>query len=177
MTSIRIKDVAAYALLPRFIPRIAELMPNLPNLAYLMALIFESVGLLPKGHPLLDPARMGTYGIRMIMAAGAANLKGGFKNADQYIIFAAFAVGIVILALQFAVLVGYVFVSAAHATSAFTGFFDTNDPQTDIAFLMLDRVFGIPEFLVHVMILTSIFSTQLSVMGFCPRTIFRQLFR
>lgn len=48
------KSVAAYSLLPGFWSRFVGFMPRFGMLAYLMAVIFESVKLLPKGHPFSD---------------------------------------------------------------------------------------------------------------------------
>lgn len=146
-TSSVIKSVATYTLLPGLWPRCVGLVPRLSLLAYFMALIFESVKLLPSGHPLLHPSRMETYRIRDVLAAAAHHLKGGFANSDHYIIFGMFVIGIVLLAIQFVIILMMLVVNAAHAAAVpFSSIFVTNLPYLDIAHLMLDRVFGIPEF-------------------------------
>ena len=147
-SSSAIKSVAKYTLLPGFWPRCVALVPRFSLIAYFMALIFETVRLLPSGHPLLDPARIETYRVRDVMAAAAHNLRGGFRNSDHYIIFGMFVIGIVLLLVQFVIVATMIVVSAAHAAGAttFSSIFVTNIPYIDIAHLMLDRVFGIPEF-------------------------------
>lgn len=142
-----VRPVAGYALLPGFWPRLVGFVPRFSMMAYFMALIFEMVRLLPSGHPLLNPARMETYRIRDVMAAAANNLKGGFKNSDQYLIFAMFLIGIVIMGIQFVLIASLIVVGSAHAAGIpFVNMFVTAIPAIDIAHLMLDRVFGIPEF-------------------------------
>ncbi len=140
------KSVAGYALLPGFWPRLVGFVPRFSLFAYLMALVFEMVRLLPGGHPLLQPSRMGTYRIRDVMAAAANNLKGGFRNSDQYIVFGMFLIGIVIMGLQIALIIGLIVMGSAHAAIPFMNMFTTAIPAIDIAHLMLDRVFGIPGF-------------------------------
>ena len=143
---LRIRDIAAYTLLPRFIPRIGELLPNLAFFASLMAAIFANVRLLPSGHPYLRAATYGSYGIRDVLAAAAANLQGGIRNSDQYLVFGIFLLGSVLLILQFTLLVVFAGIAGAQAAIPFVGLFQTVNPETDVAFLMLDRVIGIPGY-------------------------------
>lgn len=140
------RSVASYTLLPGFWSRFVGFMPRFGMIAYLMAIVFESVNLLPKGHPFTKAAQMGQYRVRDVLALAANNLHGGFKNSDQYIVFGLFLIGTVLLLLQFAFLFAMVVTRTAEAAIPFVGLFVTVNPETDIAHLMLDKVFGIPQF-------------------------------
>ncbi len=140
------KSVAAYTLLPGFWSRLVGFMPRFGLIAYLMATILESVHLLPKGHAFTQGAQMGQYRVRDVLATAASNLHGGFKNSDQYIIFGMFLLGTVLLLLQFVFLFAMIVTRSADAAIPFVGFFVTINTETDIAHLMLDKIFGIPEF-------------------------------
>lgn len=142
------RAVAGYAFLPGIWSRLTGLIPDFGMIAYLMALVFENIRLLPHGHPMLRPDRIGTYRIRDVLAAAAQNLKGGWKNSDQYIIFGMFVLGTVTLIVQFVLLGSLIFISTAQAAGVpnFINMFITTYPQIDLAHLMMDRVFGIPEF-------------------------------
>lgn len=134
-----------YAILPGIVPRLRDFGFNFPYLAYLMALIFSSVRLLPPGHPYLAVGNMQTLSIREVLAAAAHNLHGGVRNADQYIIFGGFVLGVVLLLLQFVVLLGLIGIHAAEAAPLpFLNIFQTVNYPTDLAFTMLDSVFQVP---------------------------------
>lgn len=140
------RSVAAYTLLPDFWSRLVGFMPRFGLIAYLMATIFESIHLLPKGHAFTQGARMEQYRVRDVLATAANNLHGGFKNSDQYIVFGMFLIGTVLLVLQFIFLFAMIVTRTADAAIPFVGLFVTVNPETDIAHLMLDKVFGIPKF-------------------------------
>jgi len=139
------KAVASYMLLPRFWPRLVGFAPRFGLIAYLMAIIFESVKLLPKGNKFTLAQNMNSFRIRDVLAMAANNLHGGFKNSDQYIIFGMFLIGVVLLGLQFVFLFAMIATRTAEA-AGFTSIFITPNTQIDIAHLMLDKVFGIPAF-------------------------------
>lgn len=140
------KSVAAYTLLPDFWSRLVGFMPRFGLIAYLMATIFESLHLLPKGHAFTQASQMEKFRVRDVLATAANNLHGGFKNSDQYIVFGMFLLGTVLLALQFIFLFAMIVTRTADAAIPFVGFFVTVNPETDVAHLMLDKVFGIPQF-------------------------------
>jgi conjugal transfer/type IV secretion protein DotA/TraY len=140
------KSVAAYALLPGFWSRFVGFMPRFGLIAYLMAIIFESVKLLPRGHRFTHPSQIGQYRVRDVLALAANNLHGGFKNSDQYIIFGMFLLGTALLVLQFVFLFAMIATRTADAAIPFVGIFITVNTETDIAHLLLDKVFGIPQF-------------------------------
>lgn len=144
--TVSTREIITYTIVPRFIPRLLSLMPDFRIMAYLIAVIFRNVGLLPQGHPFLRTESYGTYGIRTVMAAAAHNLRGGLQRIDQHVIYGVFVLGFVLLVLQFAVVFALIFISAAQAAIPFVGMFETVFPETDVAYLMLDKVFGIPGF-------------------------------
>lgn len=142
MERIKTRDVIAYATLPRIIPRLKKFFfSGFGFLTLLIAYVYALVRLLPQGHPYLDPKNMGRYGIRHVVIEASKNLTYSRNNIDQIIVFFAILGGIILLFLQFALLF-YTLVSGyAHAFS----WFDTADPATDVAYTLLDRVFGVPN--------------------------------
>lgn len=145
-------SVVKYALLPQVLPRFYGLfLSGFAHLAYLMAQIYRGVRLLPDNHPFLLPANIGRFGIRQVIAAAAAQLKFRRENIDQVIVFFALLLGMVLLAGQvFLMLLGMVS-TAAHAASPLSFGWYFGDPNfgpagsaQDLAFILLDRVFGVP---------------------------------
>lgn len=141
-----LRALGGYLFLPRLFPRLGELAPDTGYFAQLMALVFGNIGLLPQGHRLLLGANQGKYGIRAVMAEAAANLKGGWRHTDHYIVYAAFLLGIVLFLLQFGVLVFLLLTHSAQAAVPFISMFVTSAPENDVAFMMLDKIFQIPGF-------------------------------
>lgn len=144
---IRGKQVLAYAFMPGIIPRIRSFAESgFGWLAFLMAAIYNAVRLLPNGHPYLDPANRGKYGIRHVIAQAANNLKMTRSNIDQIVIFFALLVGFIILVLQFVLLAMGLVLQTAHAAGPTFGggMFSTPAPDNDIAFILLHTVLGVP---------------------------------
>ncbi|MCK5374485.1 MAG: DotA/TraY family protein [Alphaproteobacteria bacterium] len=142
MQNIKAKDVIAYAIMPRIIPRIKEFFASgFGYVSFLMAQVFAVVRLLPASHPYLNSKNIGRYGLRHVIAQAAENLTFSYKNIDQIIVFFSMLIGIAILIIQFVLLAYTIFISPVMATASI---FDTAHPQTDIAFNLLDEVFGIP---------------------------------
>jgi conjugal transfer/type IV secretion protein DotA/TraY len=147
--TISLTKTLKYAALPGITSRIRDLRLDFGYIAYLMALIFSIVRLLPPTHPYLMPANMGRFSVRQVLAAAAYNLKGGIKNVDQYIIYGGFLLGIVLLLMQFVILFATIVISSANAggyLGDFGALFHTPYPASDVAFLLLDSVFQIPGF-------------------------------
>jgi len=152
--SVKAKDIAKYALLPGIIPRLnAFVESGFGWLAFTMAIVYSSVRLLPYGHPYLNPQNMGKFGIRHVITEAVNNLTIKKENIDQIIIFFTLLLGFILLVLQFlAIIVGF-FIKPAAALSVFAGMFTTpncttlgqNAQCTDIAFMLLDKVFGVPR--------------------------------
>lgn len=139
--------VLAYMFLPGIIPQIKELSSNgFGYLAMLIASIYQAVRILPAGHPYTKYENIGKFGIRHVIAAAANNIKLEKKNIDQIIIFIAIMMGLLLLVLQFVGFIILLFSGEAWAADAVTGgLFETQYPNTDIAFHMMREVFGIPD--------------------------------
>lgn len=134
-----------YTLLPEIRPRIRELAaPGFFSLAYILAMVYRAAGLIPPTHPFLQPDNYGRFGIRDAIAAAANNLELSWKNVDKIMIFAVILAGFVMMGMQVVLLLSFVMVSPATAQS-YSDFFVTPYPETDLAFRLLDRVFGIPD--------------------------------
>ena len=139
--------IAKYALLPGFIPRIfAFVTSGFSHLAYYMALVYSMVRLLPPEHPYLQPQNVGKYGVRHVIAEAANNLTFTRNNIDQVIIFFTILLGLILILLQF-ILLGIAFISQQQAFALGLGvdpntLFNNPYPEQDIAFIILDKVFG-----------------------------------
>lgn len=148
LQGVKAKDIAKYTLLPGIIPRINEFINSgFGWLALTMAVVYNGVRLLPNGHPYLNPHNMGKFGIRHVIAEAANNLVIKKENIDQIIIFFALLLGFLLLVLQFAAIaLGFIIKpAAAGGLAAFAGLFTTANPTNDIAFMILDKVFALPD--------------------------------
>ena len=142
MLNIKTKDVLAYTTMPRIFPRVKGFLSSgFSYISFLMAHIYFMARLLPANHPYLVTSNMGRFGIRNVISEATRNLKFSYKNTDQIIIYFAMLAGVVMLAAQICVLMYALIISPAMAFS----WFDTPVPATDIAYNLLDRVFGIPN--------------------------------
>jgi len=149
--NINAKSVFKYVLLPGIIPRAKELGGGgFAYLAFLFASVYNSVRILPSTHPFVNPANIGTFTIRQVIAAAANNIEFNRRNLDQIVVFFVILAAVVLMFLQFILLLLGIFSSNAFAAAVpgagapFLSMFITPTPGTDIAFLMLDYVFGIP---------------------------------
>jgi len=152
VSQINAKSVVKYVVMPGIIPRARELFTSgFSWIAFLIATIYGMVRLLPAGHPYLDPRNKGLYNTRQVIAAAANNLVLKKENWDQILIFAAILTGVVILVSQVFLIISAMLFQPVFA-QGFTGsIFMTPAPiaggdSKDVAFLLLDRVFGIPDF-------------------------------
>lgn len=147
MNGVKAKSILGILLLPRIIPRAKALFASgFGYIAFLMASIYGAVRLLPPNHPYLNPSNIGRFGIRHAIGEAANNLVLRRQNADQVFIFFALLFGVIILLAQLAMVL-YVFViQPAFAGSIFlTPEPRSGGPVTDMAFTVLDQVFGIPN--------------------------------
>lgn len=149
--------IVKYAVLPGIFPRIFELFgAGFIHIAYLMAAIYQATGLLPADHPYLNPQNFGRFGIRHVIAEAAGNLVMDRKNIDKIFVFFVILTGLVLLCLQICLLILTVIAQPALAQSAsFSEWFLTPSaftttlkdvaygPTHDIAFMILDRIFGL----------------------------------
>ncbi len=142
MGHIQAKKIVSYVVLPGVVPRARKLFASgFGRIAFLMAEIYAMVRLLPRNHPYLNPQNIGQYGLRHVIAAAANHLVIKKENIDQIIVFFALLMGTVLLLMQFVFLIYSLVIQPAAAS-----IFVTANPQNDIAFILLDKVFGIPEF-------------------------------
>lgn len=141
MQNIKTKDVLIYASMPRIVPRVQELFSSgFSYVSFWMAHVYFMVRLLPAHHPYLSSKNIGRFGVRHVITEASRNLTFSRKNIDQIFVYFGMLTGVVMLAAQFLILIYALVVSPAMAFS----WFDTPDPASDIAYNLLDRVFGVP---------------------------------
>lgn len=144
------RKILKTTMLPGIWPRLKILFGSgFSYLAYLIAVVYNTVRILPSEHPYLNASNIGTYGVRQSIAAAANNIQIRKSNIDQIIIFFSILTAMVIMMMQFLLLALAALIPVARAQTMPTtiqGFFTTPNPQNDLAFRMLDLVFGIPNF-------------------------------
>lgn len=147
------KRTLKYVLLPELLPRIGSLFgKGFYHIAFLIAVIYAAVRLLPANHPYLNQKNLGRFGIRHVISEASNNLVLSRKNIDQIFIFFTVLIGLIILIMQI-VLMGFAFAAQpVYAGIAnFPDWFTLNtgnplypfDETNDIALMTLDRVFGV----------------------------------
>lgn len=141
------KKILQYTLLPEFIPRIRELFGSgFYHVAIMIAVLFGSVGLLPRDHPYLQAKNFGKFSIRQAIAQAGSNLKYDLKHIDQVILFYTILLGLILIFFQ--VLVFTISMLVNPAIAGIGDFFLTPSqftnagPAQDIAMILLDRIFG-----------------------------------
>ena len=147
----RTMKVAQYCLLPQVLPRITALLfSGFSYFAFFIAQIYRGARLLPEGHPYLNPAEIGHFSIADVLFAAGRNLKHRRENIDQIIIYYVIMLGLLLMGLQALFLIIGMFAPQAMAFSLADYFGDAHklgvgvNPYQDLAFIMLDRVFGVP---------------------------------
>lgn len=149
MPNITLAKAAKYTLLPGIFPRLRALFSEgLANLAFMLAVIYNCVGILPSGHAYLIPANLGKYGFGDVLIEASQHLKFKAGEIDKIIIYFVILGGIILLIFQ-ALLMLVMLVSTpsmAQATLVNFNFFVTQNPEEDIALRLLDLTFGIPDF-------------------------------
>lgn len=143
---INAKSVLAYSFMPGIIPRARALATGgFSYLAFLFACLYRTVRILPPNHPYVNPANIGKFGLYKVIIAAANNVRFDRKNLDQIGIFFVLLTGVVLIFLQFLLFIMAILSGRAFAqVPGFESIFITENPQNDIAFMMLDYVFGIP---------------------------------
>ncbi len=150
LSGSRTLKVAQYCLLPQIIPRFASLIfGGFSFLAYFVAQVYRGVRLLPEGHPYLNPSQIGHFSIPDVVGAAGKRLKYNKQSIDQIIIFYVIILGMGLIAFQTLFLLIGLFAPQAMALSLYNFFGNAHltvgrDPFQDLAFIMLDRVFGVP---------------------------------
>lgn len=110
-----------------------------------MAALYAAVGLLPANHPYLNRANSGRFGMRHVMIEAGRRLKFDRHHADQIIVYFMLLTGFVLLLAQIAILAFSLVFHPALAGPAFLGLFVTPNPENDVAYMLLDRVFAVPD--------------------------------
>ncbi|MEK7801487.1 MAG: hypothetical protein AAB276_03440, partial [Pseudomonadota bacterium] len=148
----RTLKVVKYALLPQFLPRIASLLfSGFHYFAFFMAQIYRGARLLPAGHPYLNPNEIGHFSIPDVIGAAGRHLVFRKQNIDQIIIYFVILLGLVLMVLQALFMLVSIFAPQAMALSldyyfgsAISGPLAGFNASQDLAFILLDRVFGVP---------------------------------
>lgn len=140
-------QIFRYIFMPQVLPRLRDLTKGgFAHLAYFMALVLRAANILPDHHPYLKPAAVGNYGMYNVMSEAASHLVVRRNNIDQVIVFFAILAGIAILFVQFFLLLASFLINPASAAISLPdNLFITENYKTDIAFRLLDRVFGVKD--------------------------------
>lgn len=145
-------QVLRYVTLPQFLPRIGQFFGSgLGSLPYLLATMFYMLRILPAHHPYLKQANIGRYSFFKVLSAAANHISFKWENIDRITIFVVILAGIAMLFLQAGLLILALFALPAYAYAgpglgprSLADFFDNPNAETDIAFRLLDLVFGVP---------------------------------
>ena len=96
-----VRRVVRYTLTPQIWPRLQGLFfSGFSQVAFFMAQIYRGVRLLPADHSYLNPANMGRYGIRHVIAEAGNNLVVCRQNIDQFLVYILMLIGMALLILQ-----------------------------------------------------------------------------
>jgi len=136
-------NVMRYAHTPQIGIRLKRLGEKLGYFSFLLALVYRSARLLPAGHPMLNPANIGRFGVRDVIATAANRLVMKRENMDQIMIFGAVMVAVIMIVIQAFMLCLYAFIDSANAASPSGSMFTTPSPSQDIIFEFLRNVFGV----------------------------------
>lgn len=141
MSGISAGKAIGYAMMPGIYPRLKGLFfSGFGTVAYFLAIIYSMVRLIPANHPYRDERNIGQFGVRHVIAAALHELRFEWRNIDQIIVFFALLAGTAGLLMYIIGIAAFLLVSPVSAA-----IFETTMPATDIAFMMLDRVFGVPD--------------------------------
>lgn len=148
MAYITTGKILKVSLLPGILPRTRHLMGGgFHYISFYMAQLFAVAGLIPRFHPYLQSANFGRFGISHVTHEAWRHLLHGQRRLDQIVIFGLVILGLIILFVQFCFLGALLVTQAAHAGGLpLDGFLNTADPYEDLAFVLMDSVFGLPDF-------------------------------
>ncbi len=144
--STLLKRSIRYAVMPEISSRFREFGFNFGYLSFLTAYLFSITRLLPAGHPYLNADNINRFGVRDVILEAYTNLKWSWKNIDQIVLFVLVSCAFLLLLAQ---LISILLFLCSYSGSAFatiiTGLFQTTPPDDDLALIMLDRIFGVPN--------------------------------
>lgn len=133
-----------YATMPGILPRLKDILfSGFGTVTQLIAIICYMARLLPKNHPCFSKEERHKYSLPRILADAASGVEFNWKNIDKIIIFSLIVCGTVIMWLYIGAAVIFLITSSSFATG-YTDVFITPLPANDVAFMMLDKVFGLP---------------------------------
>lgn len=134
--------------MPGIWPRVRELLfGGFGLVAYQIALIFQMVRILPPQHPYFVPSNITKFGILDVFREASRHLKFSRSHIDQVIIYFCLLGGLLIICFFFLSMIVILVSTPAFAGvnySIINNVFLTPNPTEDVAFRLLDRVFGIP---------------------------------
>lgn len=142
-----------HMLLPGILPRMGKLLGGFKNLAYFIAIVFNTLKILPDGHPFLLAENHGKYSVFRVLAEARRHLVFDRRNVDKVTIFFTVILGLILLVVQFVLCVMSLFTGSAFAGAVYNGpsgptesaqFFGDHNADEDLAFRALDMVFGVP---------------------------------
>ena len=141
------KGAVRYTLLPDLMSRFHGLFSGgFHYLPYILALVYQAVRLLPRNHPYFLQENIGRYGVRHVMAEAANNIRFSVRNVDQIILYGIILCGLILMVVQIISIGAFLYVGSAMALPTnWTGFFQVATPAQDLAYIMLDLVFGVPD--------------------------------
>ncbi len=142
-------DILRYIFLPQVLPRLRTLFRSgFSYLAFFMAQVFRAGNIIPPQHPYLNSAYVGTYTLIDVLTLASSQMVFDRKHIDQVIFFFTILAGLVLLIIQFFLLLLSLFISNAQAAAEvpknYSDFLITKKTDYDIAFQLMDRVFGVP---------------------------------
>jgi len=123
------RKILKTTMLPGIWPRLKDLFGSgFGYLAYIIAVVYNTVRILPNGHAYLATGNIGAYSIRQAIAAAANNITLSRNNIDQIIIFFSIISALIIMFIQFILLIVAMVIPKAIAQTMPTtieGFFVT----------------------------------------------------
>lgn len=146
------KDVTRYVFMPQLWPRLRRLFgTGFTYIPMFILVVFNTMKIIPDSHFLMRRKNYGKCSVFTVLAAAADNITFDRKNIDKITIFGVVLVGLVMCVMQLVLCVMALIAAPAYAYAGpglgprtMEAFFQNNTPDTDLAFRILDLVFGIP---------------------------------
>jgi conjugal transfer/type IV secretion protein DotA/TraY len=146
-------DVLKYTLLPGLLPRFRDLFSvGFSHFAYFIAMIFEAIRILPPHHPYLRAENFGRFTVGQVLVQAYRHITFNVRHLDQIVIYGTVCFGVILFFLQVALLIfsfmaPFAQAAAPEVLSDIVGINTEgtrpDDRKDDVAFMLLDRVFGI----------------------------------
>lgn len=167
-------DAYRYVLLPQIWPRLKKLVGSgFTYIPLFVLMVFNTIGIIPNDHELMRREHQGKHSLIKVLAAAAANIDFSWKNIDKITIFVVVLGGIVMLGLQIVLCIlalialpAYAYAGPGLGPSTLPEFFGNNTPDTDIAFRIMDLVFGLPGIFTSTAVTTPFHAGFHALLGF-----------